>query len=329
MSHGSRPLAQRIWANTSRAITTAGKSSDRLLCRGRRTRRWSGVRRIRQRMIGGCAGYWHPPSGGTTGRGVGATAPAYRAVTWDAGHRRGIDGRPLCAAHRPMRRAVGLNEQQVGDKLCNETLHKRRVGERHRASPSHRDRSPNSTPWSPTSSTCRIEPSDRLVGGIQRWATVWTTLVPRGPTAWALTRSFRALGRIRTSAARFRNWFVGVPAGLLQSCLTCSAPVLVSLRHVQKYGNPPLGWTAGWTTPASAERDRFAFRRVHSRSRARQCRRGRIEQHPGSLTRPWRRTKRGDTRTALARPTRAGACDVTEKPSRPRYSDAAGWSSPT
>ena len=85
-------------------------------------------------------------------------------------------------------------------------------------------------------------------------------------------------GGFEPPLTRFRNWFAGVPAGLLQSRLACSAPVLVSCRHVQKRRILSLGWTTGWTATAGETGAQTGAQG------APRCRRGRIELHPGSLS---------------------------------------------
>ena len=61
----------------------------------------------------------------------------------------------------------------------------------------------SSTPWSTISATSQSSPPIGSPAS-RRWTTGWTTPVPL-PTAWALTRSFRAPGRIRTFAHGLGN----------------------------------------------------------------------------------------------------------------------------
>jgi hypothetical protein len=73
----------------------------------------------------------------------------------------------------------------------------------------------------------------------------------------------RALGRIRTCDARFRNRIRGVPAGALPSCLACSAPVLVSLSDAESRPDLWLGWATRRTRDTSARscrREQIALR---------------------------------------------------------------------
>src|SRR6266542_808726 len=62
----------------------------------------------------------------------------------------------------------------------------------------------------------------------------------------------RAPGRIRTCDARFRNPIRRVRSDLVELCRACSAPLLVSLDHVQDHRVAWLGWAIGWATRRSA-----------------------------------------------------------------------------
>ena len=74
---------------------------------------------------------------------------------------------------------------------------------------------------------------------------------PAPVDACALTRTFACPRKDSNLRTRFRKWFATVSLVLLKFCLACSAPVLVSLGHVGRYRLPWLGWTNGWTTPAT------------------------------------------------------------------------------
>jgi hypothetical protein len=106
--------------------------------------------------------------------------------------------------------------------------------------------------------------------------------------------------------------------------LACSAPVLVSLGHVQKCQILSLGWTTGWTATAGktgAQGDRShpdGCTLVHEHHGADE---GASNHTRDPSLRPWRRRrKRGDTRTAPCASTRSRLLRCAEK----GYSDACG-----
>ena len=106
------------------------------------------------------------------------------------------------AAGRPAadRRAgsVGSRRQVVQRDVQN-----RRVGARHRAPPPYEDARRAQHPGQRLLRARRLSPSTGRRRA-ERWTTGWTTPATIS-AAWHLTRSFRALGRIRTCDARFRK----------------------------------------------------------------------------------------------------------------------------
>jgi hypothetical protein len=126
--------------------------------------------------------------------------------------------------------------------------------------------------------------------GWARWATGWAS------------RRFSCLHE--RSISPFTRTFVVPPAGFepathglgigLQGCqLASSSPVWpaqlqFSSRSVTSRSAESFAWMDNWMDSDGRRDGRpgrpVASRRVHSRSRARRCRRGRIELHPGSLT---------------------------------------------